>query len=189
MNSNAASSPWRKQTENTLHKKLKTANKNICYLNKKSIRLSNCNIFLKFLKPLLLKIVESYSIISRDIILRRFASDRREDKFIGESCACPAGNHIGTIWYNIERYYTRANSHSTEGRINSLANYAHPSESTMFGKHGIISIDIIPALICVQPKGGQILLRIACPAGNHFSFLVLYCFLKTFTGTIDQFPS
>ncbi len=33
---------------------------------------------------------EEHGIISPDIIPRRFASDRREDKFFGESCDCSA---------------------------------------------------------------------------------------------------
>ena len=63
--------------------------------------------------------------------------------------------HIGTIWYNIARYYTSADSRSTEGRASSLANHAHPSESTMFEKHGIISVDIIPAPIYMIGKCTQ----------------------------------
>ncbi len=56
------------------------------------------------------------------------------------------------LWYNIDRYYTCADSHSTEGRIISSANHGASAKSTMFGEYGIISTDIIPALIRIRPK-------------------------------------
>ena len=87
-------------------------------------------------------------------------SDHREDIFLGEPCACPAGKHVRRTWYNIVRYYTSADLRPTRGRTISLANHAHPPEGNMDEGHGIISKDIIPALICVRPEGGQFLWQI-----------------------------
>lgn len=42
-----------------------------------------------------------------------------EDIFLGEPCARPEGKHV-------VRYYTCTSLHSTERRINSTANCAHP---------------------------------------------------------------
>ena len=91
-------------------------------------------------------ISERYGIISPDIIPRRFASDQREDKYISKSCASLGEYHVQRTWYNIGRYYTCADSRPTNGRTNSLANRAHPSEST-------ISPDIIPTPVRTRPKG------------------------------------
>ena len=72
------------------------------------------------------------------------------------------------IWYNIVRYYTSADLRPTRGRTISLANHAHAPEGkrinalSMSEGHGIISLDIIPALICVRPEGGQFLWQIMC---------------------------
>ncbi len=60
------------------------------------------------------------------------------------------------IWYNIVRYYTSADLRPTRGRTISLANHAHAPEGIMSEGHGIISLDIIPALIRVRPEGGQL---------------------------------
>ena len=77
-------------------------------------------------------------------------------------------------WYNIVRYYTSADLRPTRGRTISLANHAHPPEGkrinalSMSEGHGIISSDIIPALICVRPEGGQFLWRPVCtPRREH----------------------
>ncbi len=48
----------------------------------------------------------------------------------------------------------------TKGRTSSLANRVHAPQGNMSGGHGIISSDIIPALICVRPEGGQFLWQI-----------------------------
>ena len=50
----------------------------------------------------------------------------------------------------------------TKGRASSLANRVHAPEGSMDEGHGIISSDIIPALICVRPEGGQFLWQIMC---------------------------
>ena len=74
----------------------------------------------------------------------------------------------GFLWYNIERYYTSADSLSTTGRKISTANHAHPPEGkrinalSMDKGHGIISKDIIPALIRFRPQGGHVPWRTVC---------------------------
>ena len=57
------------------------------------------------------------------------------------------------IWYNIERYYTSANSHSTEGRIITTANCVHPRREHV-GTTWYNIRRILPALIC-RPTGGR----------------------------------
>ena len=65
----------------------------------------------------------------------------------------------GFLWYNIERYYTSADSLSTAGRKISTANHAHPPEGkrinalSMDEGHGIMSVDIIPAPVRRPTKG------------------------------------
>ncbi len=93
-----------------------------------------------------------HGMISTDIIPAPVRARPKESIFHSELCACPAGNHVGTIWYNIDRYYTCADLRPTEGRTNTLANRVHPSEST-------ISTDIIPAPVRARPKGEYLLLR------------------------------
>ena len=80
----------------------------------------------------------------------------------------------GFLWYNIERYYTSADSLSTTGRKISTANHAHPPEGkrinalSMDGGHGIMSADIIPAPVRRPTKGRTCSLanRVHAPQGN-----------------------
>ena len=44
------------------------------------------------------------------------------------------------MWYNIDRYYTSADSRPTGGRTISKANRVHPAEHTMSEGHGIMKI-------------------------------------------------
>ena len=100
-------------------------------------------------------------------------SDHREDIFLGEPCACPAGKHVRRTWYNIVRYYTSADLRPTRGRTISLANHAHPPEGeginalSMSGEHSIMSSDIIPASVRRPTCGRKFHSKLyASPKGN-----------------------
>ena len=69
---------------------------------------------------------------------------------------------ISAGYYISVGYYTSADLRPTRGRTISLANHAHAPEGIMSEGHGIISLDIIPALICFRPKGEKFLQRIMC---------------------------
>ncbi len=74
----------------------------------------------------------------------------------------------GFLWYNIERYYTSADSLSTAGRTSSLANRVHAPQGNMSGGHGIMSADIIPAPVRRPTKGrtSSLANRVHAPQGN-----------------------
>ncbi len=63
-------------------------------------------------------------------------------------------HHVGRTWYNIDRYYTSANSPSDQREDNYLGELCTSAGGIMLEEHGIISTDIIPVLIR-RPTNGR----------------------------------